>query len=63
MLFRSVNSPEYLFLAAYFADQVVKNKEEAVSLYEEVRKKYPRSQQSFDAEKNLARLGVYSSND
>lgn len=58
-----VNSPEYLFLAAYFADQVLKNKEEAVSLYEEVRKKYPRSQQSFDAEKNLARLGVYSSND
>lgn len=58
-----VNSPEYLFLAAYYADQVLKNKEEAVSLYEEVRKKFPRSQQSFDAEKNLARLGVYRSND
>lgn len=58
-----VNSPEYLFLAAYFADQVLKNKEEAISLYEEVRKQYPRSQQTFDAEKNLARLGIYSSND
>ncbi|MBM3412543.1 MAG: tetratricopeptide repeat protein [Bacteroidetes bacterium] len=58
-----VNSPEYLFMAAYFADQVMKNSAEAVALYEEVRTKYPRSQQSFDAEKNLARLGVYSSKD
>jgi tetratricopeptide (TPR) repeat protein len=58
-----VNSPEYLFMAAYFADQVLKNTSEATSLYEQIRKKYPRSQQSFDAEKNLARLGVYTSND
>jgi TolA-binding protein len=50
-------------MAAYFADQVIKNTSEATSLYEQIRKKYPRSQQSFDAEKNLARLGVYSSND
>lgn len=58
-----VNSPEYLFLAAYFAEQVLKNTAEATSLYEEVRTKYPRSQQSYEAEKNLARLGVYSSKD
>jgi len=58
-----VNSPEYLFMAAYFADQVMKNNTEAVTLYEEIRAKYPRSQQSFDAEKNLARLGIYSSKD
>jgi tetratricopeptide (TPR) repeat protein len=58
-----VNSPEYLFMAAYFAEQVLKNTAEATSLYEEVRKKYPRSQQSYEAEKNLARLGVYSSKD
>lgn len=58
-----VNSPEYLFMAAYLADQVMKNNTEAVTLYEEIRAKYPRSQQSFDAEKNLARLGIYSSKD
>ena len=58
-----INSPEYLFMAAYFADQIMKNNTEAIALYEEIRSKYPRSQQSFDAEKNLARLGVYSSKD
>lgn len=58
-----VNSPDYLFMAAYFADQVMKDNAEAIALYEEIRSKYPRSQQSFDAEKNLARLGVYSSKD
>lgn len=58
-----VNSPDYLFMAAYFADQVMKDNPEAIALYEEIRSKYPRSQQSFDAEKNLARLGVYSSKD
>jgi tetratricopeptide (TPR) repeat protein len=56
-----VNSPEYLFMAAYFADQVMQNSKEAIALYEEVREKYPRSQQSYDAEKYLARLGVYQS--
>ena len=58
-----VNSPDYLFMAAYFADQVMKDNAVAIALYEEIRSKYPRSQQSFDAEKNLARLGVYSSKD
>lgn len=56
-----VNSPEYLFMAAYFADQVLQDSKEAISLYEEIREKYPRSQQSYDAEKYLARLGVYQS--
>lgn len=54
-----VNSPDYLFTAAYFADQVMNDTKEAIALYEEVREKYPRSQQSYDAEKYLARLGVY----
>jgi TolA-binding protein len=56
-----VNSPDYLFTAAYFADQVMNNTKEAIALYEEVREKYPRSQQSYDAEKYLARLGIYQS--
>lgn len=56
-----VNSPEYLFMAAYFADQVMKDTKEAIAIYEEIRAKYPRSQQSYDSEKYLARLGVYTS--
>jgi tetratricopeptide (TPR) repeat protein len=56
-----VNSPEYLFMAAYFADQVMKDSKQAIEIYEEIRAKFPRSQQSYDAEKYLARLGVYSS--
>jgi predicted negative regulator of RcsB-dependent stress response len=56
-----VNSPEYLFMAAYLADQVLQDTKEAKALYEEIREKYPRSQQSYDAEKYLARLGVYQS--
>lgn len=55
------NSPEYLFAAAYFADKVMKNQKEAISLYKEIKEKYPRSQQSFEADNYLAQLGVYSS--
>lgn len=54
------NSPDYLYTAAYFADRVMKNKEEAVKLYKEIKEKFPRSQQAFDAENNLAQLGVYN---
>ncbi len=54
------NSPEYLFTAAYFADRVMKNKEEAVKLYKEIKEKFPRSQQAFDADNYLAQLGVYN---
>ena len=55
------NSAEALFMAAYFADQVMKDNKQAIEIYEEIRAKFPRSQQSYDAEKYLARLGVYSS--
>ncbi len=54
------NSAEYLFMAAYLADRVMKDKKEAESLYKEVKKKYPKSQQAFDAENHLAQLGVYT---
>lgn len=54
------NSPEYLFTAAYFADRVMKDSKEAIALYKEVKEKFPRSQQSFDADNFLAQLGVYS---
>jgi len=54
------NSPDYLYIAAYFADRVMKNKEEAVKLYKELKEKFPRSQQATDADNNLAQLGVYN---
>jgi hypothetical protein len=48
-------------MAAFLADQVLQDTKEAIALYEEIREKYPRSQQSYDAEKYLARLGIYQS--
>ena len=55
-----VNSSEYLFIAAYFADRVAKNQKEAVDLFKELKNKYPRTEKGFEAEKFLAQLGVYS---
>ncbi len=54
------NSSEYLFLAAYFAERVMKNKEEAIDLFKELKEKFPRSERGFEAEKYLAQLGVYN---
>ena len=54
------NSAEYLFMAAYFADRVMNDKKEAVELYKEVKKKYPQSQFTMEADKYLAQAGVYS---
>lgn len=54
------NSADYLFHAAYLADRVMKNQKEAIELYKEIREKYPRTQQGFEAENYLAQLGVYS---
>lgn len=53
------NSPEYLFLAAYLADRVMKKTETAIKLYQEIKDTYPGSQQANDAENYLAQLGVY----
>ena len=54
------NSSEYLFMAAYFADRVMKDKKEATDLFQELKEKYPRTEKGFEAEKFLAQLGVYS---
>lgn len=54
------NSPEYLFLAAYLADRMMKKNETAIELYQEIKEKYPRSQQAYEAENYLAQLGVYT---
>ncbi|MCW3117244.1 MAG: tetratricopeptide domain protein [Chitinophagaceae bacterium] len=55
----NINSPEYLFLAAYFADKVLKNPDEAIKLYKKLKEKYPTSEKGFEADKYLAGLGIY----
>lgn len=54
-----VNASEYLFLAAYFADRVMKNKEESIELFEDLKEQFPRTERGFEAEKYLAQLGQY----
>jgi len=54
------NSSEYLFMAAYFADRVMKDREEAIDLFKELKEKYSRTEKGFEAEKYLAQLGVYN---
>ena len=54
------SSAEYLFLAAYFSDRVLKDQKGAIALYKELKEKYPKSQQAFNADNYLAQLGVYN---
>ena len=54
------SSAEYLFLAAFFSDRVLKDQKGAIALYKELKEKYPRSQQAFNADNYLAQLGVYN---
>jgi tetratricopeptide (TPR) repeat protein len=56
------NSAEALFLAAYLADRVMKNTKEAIELFKELKKKYPR-EKGQDADNYLAQLGVYNVED
>jgi len=56
------NSAQALFLAAYLADRVMKDKDEAIALYKELKTKYPRTQEGFQADTYLAQLGVYKVN-
>lgn len=58
----NINSPDYLFFAAYFAHKVMNNSKEAIEIYKDLKEKYPQSQQGFEADKYLAQLGVYASN-
>ena len=56
------NSAEALFMAAFFADRVMKNQKEAIDLFKELKEKFPRTQQGFEADNYLAQLGVYNVN-
>jgi hypothetical protein len=53
------SSAEYLFFAAYFADRVVKDKNQSIELFKELKQKYNNTQFSFEADKYLAQAGVY----
>jgi len=53
---------EALFRGAYLAQHVLNNNDEAIGLYKELKEKYPRTQQGFEADKYLAQLGVYNVN-
>jgi len=55
-----VNSPEYLSYAALLAHRVLNDKEEAIKIYKEIKKKFPNSSPAFEANTGLAELGVYS---
>lgn len=56
------NASEALFMAGYFATRVMKNNDEAVTLFKELKEKFPRTQYGFEADKYLAQLGVYDTN-
>jgi tetratricopeptide (TPR) repeat protein len=55
-----INSPEYLYMAAYLAHKVLGDKQEAINLYKELKLNYPNSGPAFEADKLLAELGVYN---
>lgn len=55
----NANSAEYLFFAAALAEKTGKTND-AIELYKELKDKFPGTQQSSDAEKYLAKLGVYN---
>ena len=53
------NSAEYLFMAASLAEKIGKNNE-AIELLKEIKDKYPGTNGANEAEKSLAKLGVYN---
>ena len=54
------NSSEALFLAAYLAQTKLNDTKQAVELFKELKEKFPNTVRGSEADKYLARLGVYS---
>jgi predicted negative regulator of RcsB-dependent stress response len=50
-------SPEYLFRSGYLYESMGKN-QDAITMYQLIKDKYPTSQRGYDIDKYLARLGV-----
>lgn len=57
------NSSTYLLTAAYFADKVMNDKKQAEELYKEIKDKYPGTQAGDEADKYLAQMGVYNTDE
>jgi hypothetical protein len=55
-----VAASEALFMAAYLADKVLNDKNQAVELYKQVKTRYAQTQWGFEADKYLAQNGVYN---
>ncbi|MBC7946371.1 MAG: tetratricopeptide repeat protein [Chitinophagaceae bacterium] len=55
-------SAEALFLAAYLTDKVLKQKDNAIKLYKELKEKYPSTKEGGQVDNYLAQLGVYNVN-
>lgn len=56
------NSPKYLFRAAYLYENLGKNKE-AIENYRLIKEKYARSEEGYEVDKYLARLGEVEPDD
>jgi tetratricopeptide (TPR) repeat protein len=54
------NSSEALFLAAYLAQTKLNDTKQAIELFKELKDKFPKTQRGSEADKYLARLGVYN---
>jgi len=54
------NSSEALFLAAYLAQTKMNDTKQAIELFEELKDQFPNTVRGSEADKYLARLGVYS---
>ena len=54
------NSSEALFLAAYLAQTKLNDTKQAVELFKELKEKFPNTVRGSEADKYLARLGVYT---
>jgi len=53
------NSAEALFFAAALSEKAGKTND-AIALYKELKEKFPQTQQGFEADKYLAKMGVYN---
>ena len=54
-----LNACEALFFAAGLSEKIGK-KEQAIDLYQEIKDKYPQTQFAYEADKYLAKMGVYN---
>jgi len=54
----SEDASEYLWMAAYFAEKVLNDKQAAIELYKELKSDFPETRRGAEADKYLARLGV-----